>query len=390
MKRVLFSVLMVGAFATSYAQNNKVVSAYNYMKYDDELDKAKEAIDAASVHEQTSQKAKTWMYRGHVYSKLADSETFKTLHENPLQVAVESYLKAYTFDTKRIEMNDLNQGLASTLGRITNQGIQDFNAKNYVRAAQSFDSAIEGYKKFNVTDSLSYFYGAVAYKQIENTETAVNYFNKCIEIGFEGAQAYNYLTDIYSKAGNTEMYNKTVQEGRAKYPEDDGLLTAEINIALLGDDINKALENLKQAIAKSPDNSTLYYARGNMYEKLGNQKGDAGDAEGATANFDLAKADYVKAIEIDPNSFDANYNMGALIFNRAVKMMDLINQIKDNAKYSEEKKKADAIFLTSIPYLEKAHELDPADLSTMQSLKQLYVRSGNTEKYNAIKAELEN
>ena len=82
MKRILFSVLMVGAFTSSYAQNNKVVSAYNYMKYDDELDKAKEAIDLAIKHEQTKGKAKTWMYRGHVYSKLADSEQFKTLHEN--------------------------------------------------------------------------------------------------------------------------------------------------------------------------------------------------------------------------------------------------------------------------------------------------------------------
>jgi len=392
MKRILFSVLMVGAFTSTFAQNNKVVSAFNYMKYDDELDKAKEAIDAAILHEQTSAKAKTWMYRGHVYAKIAGSalEENKTLHDNPVQVAFDSYMKAYTYDTKRIEIGDLNQGLISIIGIITNQGIRDFNDKNYQRASKSFESAIAGSNKFSATDSLSYFYGAVAFKQIKNTEKAISYFNKCIEIGFEGAQAYNYLTDIYSETENTEMYNSTVKAGRVAYPNDDNLLTAEINIALQGDDVDKALANLDQAIAKAPDNATLYYARGNMYEKLGNQKYEASDKAGSQENFGLAKADYIKSIEIDPNSFDANYNMGALIFNDAVKMMDIINEIKDNAKYSEEKKKADAVFLSSIPYLEKAHALNSADTSTMLSLKQLYVRSGDTEKYNAIKAKLEN
>ena len=317
MKRILFSVLMVGAFTSTFAQNNKVVSAFNYMKYDDELDKAKEAIDAAILHEQTSSKAKTWMYRGHVYAKIAssESEANKKLHENPFQVAFDSYMKAYSYDTKRIEISDLNQGLISTIGNITNQGIRDFNDKNYEKASKSFESAIIGSNKFNATDSLSYFYGAVAFKQIKNTEKAVSYFNKCIEIDFEGAQAYNYLADIYSQSGETEMYNTIVKAGRAKYPNDDNLLTAEINIALQGDDVDKAIANLDQAIEKAPDNATLYYARGNMYEKLGNQKYEASDKAGAQENFGLAKVDYIKSIEIDPNSFDANYNMGALISN---------------------------------------------------------------------------
>ncbi|MBL4653630.1 MAG: tetratricopeptide repeat protein [Flavobacteriales bacterium] len=389
MKKVLFSILMVGIFTASFSQNNKVVSAYNYMKYN-ELDKAKEAIDQAVLHEQTKSKSKTWWYKGQVYSLIADSETFKGLHDNPLKVAVESFLKAYEFDTKRIEVNKLQSDLASALGRITNQGIQDFNAKNYDRASQSFDMSIKGSKKFNVTDSLSYFYGAVAYKQIKNDEKAIEYLNKCIEIDFEGAQAYNYLTSIYSNSENTEMYNKTVQEGRAKCPDDERLLTSEINIALQGDDVEKALENLNQAIEKSPDNSTLYYARGNMYEKQGNKYEEAGEIEKAKSNYDLAKTDYLKAIELDPNSFDANYNMGALIYNEAVKMMDVVNQIKDNNEYNKGKAIADKVFLTSIPYLEKAHEITPTDTSTMESLKTLYVRSGQVEKYNAIKAKLEN
>jgi hypothetical protein len=41
------------------------------------------------------------------------------------------------------------------------------------------------------------------------------------------------------------------------------------------------------------------------------------------------------------------------------------------------------------PYLERANKLNPTDESTLLSLKQLYVRTGETEKYEAIKKQLE-
>ena len=46
-------------------------------------------------------------------------------------------------------------------------------------------------------------------------------------------------------------------------------------------------------------------------------------------------------------------------------------------------------FKEAQPYLEKAHELNPADTNTMVSLKQLYARLNETAKYDAIKAKLE-
>ena len=87
MKKQIITIVAIIITTITFAQNSKVVSAYNYLKYD-ELDNAKEAIDAASTNASTVNKAKTWYYKGKVYQRLfeSDNEKFKTLHDNPSQV----------------------------------------------------------------------------------------------------------------------------------------------------------------------------------------------------------------------------------------------------------------------------------------------------------------
>ena len=69
-------------------------------------------------------------------------------------------------------------------------------------------------------------------------------------------------------------------------------------------------------------------------------------------------------------------------------MANKANEIKSNTEYAKAKEKFDAKFKESMPYLEKAHELNPEDTNTMVSLKQLYARLNETEKYEMINAKL--
>jgi hypothetical protein len=71
--------------------------------------------------------------------------------------------------------------------------------------------------------------------------------------------------------------------------------------------------------------------------------------------------------------------------NRAAFIYDKIADIKDDTKYNAAKKDADAIYLKAVPYFEKAHELRPDDTPTMQQLKKLYAKTGETAKYEAMK-----
>ena len=70
-KKKISFLIVIAVMLTSlvFAQSVKVQSTVNYLK-NRLLDKAKEAIDDASVHEKTLNDPKTWYYKGTVYLEL--------------------------------------------------------------------------------------------------------------------------------------------------------------------------------------------------------------------------------------------------------------------------------------------------------------------------------
>lgn len=111
MKRLSFVVGLFLCATFSYSQTKNVVSAWNSLKPEyNELDKAKEFIDKATVHSKTQVQAKTWYYRGLVYHKLynTDNSDFKRLHPNPLKEAFAAFIRAEQLDTKSRYKKDIH------------------------------------------------------------------------------------------------------------------------------------------------------------------------------------------------------------------------------------------------------------------------------------------
>ena len=134
----------------------------------------------------------------------------------------------------------------------------------------------------------------------------------------------------------------------------------------------EALKYLDMAIEQDPNNVTYYFAKGALYEKFGEEEN--------------AVAAYEKASEIDPTFFNAYYNLGALYYNKGVKQIEVANAVpaNENEKYEAELKKADVWFEKALPYMEKCREINPEDEMTLESLKNLYYRMKNMDKYNEI------
>lgn len=380
-------IFAMGISTILNAQNKNVVSAYNYLKYG-ELDKAKTAIDAAAAHEQTSAMSKTWFYRGNVYFAIFASteDKYKNLHPDALGEAYSSYLKAYDYDTKKIDINELNQAFASLVPPMFSKGVEHYNVKKWEDAISTFEKCISINKKFGHIDTLSYYNTALAAERAGAKDTAfdsfdekaVSYYKQCINLGYGGAKVYANLSDVYKKAQKEEEALKVIKEGRAKYPNEQDLITAEINYYLNKGMFEEALGNLGLAIQNDPQNPTFYFARGSIYDQR--------------KELEKAEADYKKAIELKSDYFDAHYNLGALYFNNGAEIYNQANDLplKEIKKAEELRAKATEKFNSALPYLEKAHELNPADRNTMISLKQLYVRTNQTEKYNKINEKLSN
>ena len=97
----------------------------------------------------------------------------------------------------------------------------------------------------------------------------------------------------------------------------------------------------------------------------------------------------MKAADLNPTYFDTQYNIGALLFNKGVTMVEKANEIMNIKEYEKAKNAADEQFAKSLPYIEKAHELDPDEIATMETLKILYYRMQMMEKHAVIVKKLD-
>jgi tetratricopeptide (TPR) repeat protein len=173
-------------------------------------------------------------------------------------------------------------------------------------------------------------------------------------------------------------------------------------LLLAGGKNEEATLALDAATKRDPNNENLYLALGSTYDNLANPRDENRKELPKPKNYNdyISKAEdsYKKGLTINPNNYELNYNLGALYFNQAAEMANQANNIKSNVEYDKAKQKYDQKFKDAEPYLSKALDNNPKksedDLNTydatLNSLKQLYVRTGETEKYNKIKALIDN
>ncbi len=141
-----------------------------------------------------------------------------------------------------------------------------------------------------------FFNRAYDESQKGNKETAIEYYNKAIELNPEYTKAYynrgvvyNNITE-YKKA--ISDYNKAIELN----PED---ATAYNNRGIAYDDIKdyeKAINDYTKAIELNPENATAYNNRGITYRHI--------------KDYKKAISDYTKAIELNPEHADAYNNRG--------------------------------------------------------------------------------
>lgn len=438
MKKLILAITAFFSMVSTYAQPAKVVSAYNYLRYYDQNKKVQDLLDAqknideAIAHEKSMNEAKTWYYRGNVYFAIANSKApeFADQKASANETALKSYMKALVLNFKDPELQklDLEKNPADVMKFFTalndkstkyvdqmwtadiigqkfpymansflNQGVDYFTkSKDYQKAMESFEAAVGVAALTGKVDTMSMYYTAMAAEKAGNKDKAIQLYEGLTQMKYQGdgdgPRIYLALSQLYKEKGDKDKSLKVLQAGRKAYPDDKNLILEELNHYLAAGKLNEALDNLNLAVSKDPNNHTLHFALGTVYDNLANPEKDKMQPTDAEYKDYIAKAEqaYKKAIEIKPDYFDAIYNLGALYFNQGVKINDAAQTIADNAKYAAEIKKADEKFNIALPYLEKALEIQPNDKNTLLSLKQLYARTGQTDKYKQVNDKLKN
>ncbi|MDD4645166.1 MAG: tetratricopeptide repeat protein [Bacteroidales bacterium] len=382
MKKIIFLLASVIGLSSAFGQSNKVVTAFNLMKPEyNELDKAKQAIDEASVHPKTSGEAKTWYYRGQVYYKIYQSKKpeFSNLDPNPLKQAYLSFVKAKELDVNKRFENELHFELTRTSADFFNKGSAEFEHKKFAESVESFETviAIGKLPYIHQLDTGSFFNAALAADEAGLNEKAIEYYNKSIELNYGGPEVFHYLALIYLEKGDSASALKSYEAGIQKYPDTSAnLYIAMINYYLGKKDVASAFGFVEKAIEKDSSNASLWQVYGRALEDRDTEK---------------AIAAYKKMIQLDPKNFNGYYNVGTVYFNQGVVANDKANAIplNDEAGYKAAVAIADNFFKEAMPYFEQAYEINKTDSDLLTGLKLLYYRFKMNDKLDEVQKRMD-
>jgi len=357
-----------------------VVSAYNANQDGDYL-KAAEFIDQAILDEKANVKEKTWRYRGNIYTNLASDSALYAQVPDALEKAAASFVKADELDVKQRYSSERMADIARGATIAGNSGISYFNSGVYGRAGELFVTASEMTMMLGAVDTMAIFNSALCFEKAAMYDRAVDQYMMCGGYGYQVPDVFLFAANIQKMEGDTAKALTTLQNARQDFPREQALIIEELNIYLVAGQFELAKENLMLAAEQDPTNEILWFSLGSVYDNLEMQD-EAVDA-------------YSKSLEIKEDYFDANYNLGALYFNKAVQMVNEANDMwkprmsKDEAtKQKELEDGGKAMFSTALPYLEKALEVEPEDRETLRSLRDIYARVGMDEKMLEVSAKL--
>ena len=305
-------------------------------------------------------------------------EELEPLEENPLQEALKSLEMAQKIDSVGKLSKKIKEDYEQLDKCFERLGIEAYYVPDYAASFKAFSSidiinskpVMEG----TVDTTLLFYAGMAAYRADMNKE-AIEYFEKAASYNYPEPELYIYMKVKYLELGDTANGIKALEKGFRLYPSNQMVLRELINYYLIADMAEEAMEYLKLAQAEDPTNLSYISAEGSLYDKMGDQE--------------KALETYQKCMDMDSTFFDAYYNTGVIYYNEAYQMYKDAENIRIAKDYGDAVDAADEVLAKSLPYMERAHEINPKDRQTMETLKTLYYRMQMNDKYEAIKAEID-
>jgi predicted Zn-dependent protease len=398
MKRITLLMLML-ATVVVYAQKpvkpnlNKIPTLWKEGK----LAEAKEMVDAATTYEKTMNDGKTYYYRGLVYAMLdtTSNESFKSLAQDPLTVAIESFKKADELDKKNsgyfiqdgVSIQTKEQQEEALANYYLNKGITEIQSDepNYDKVIAVLDKGIKVFESLvpkYANDTLTYYVQGLAASNGEKHDMAIESLGKYFAKGGKSKDAYILLYQVYSgPKENKEKALEVVREGKAKNGHSD-FSRLEIGLLIDLNRIGEAKDGLEAAVAKNPNDKILHFYLAYANSQL--------------KNIDAAKKHYLEALRIDPAYFEAQYYYAQLFLLPVEDLTKQINSLGISAKdaqkkrelYQERVKKSEE----AIPQLEKAEGMKANDnearIDVLEKLKLLYYYTADDAKSKVVTQKL--
>ena len=371
-----FFIVLLTLQTVAFGQSKNVRKASSALEKG-ELAEAKSMIDPAISDEKTKEDGKTWLLYGQVYQAIGDDSTNAVQADQPYEKAMEGYSKTMELEKEGSADYTLAEQMKEQVwANAVNKGAKMYSDKDYKNAITYFDVA----KMAKPQDTTAYIYAGISAQQDGQLDNAAtNYAYLVDSLDYTSKDFYNSLIYIYLvEQKDSEKALDYLQKAQEAFPDDPEFLKQEITVLINNEEYDKAEQQLTKAIESEPDNAILYYNRGYLYEQMGS-------GEQAVEN-------YKKASELDPQYFDATFNLAAYYYNQAAETLQRANNM-DLKEYEKSgaaiEDSAKVFFEQALTPLEKSMELKPDDEKVLTTLQTVYTRLGMEAKAEEVKTKLD-
>ena len=290
------------------------------------------------------------------------TETVK-IHPDPLTEANKALEEAIKLNADGKANSDILKVIETLKRAYEVEAVNAYESKNFKASHASFIEVLDLNKNplmKNRVDTVLIYYAGRAALENNDFKEANRLFEEAAANKFEDPLLYVFRKQSYFAAGDTAKGVDVIKEGFNKYPDNQPIMIELINYYLVANQSSEALRLLAAAKTTDPKNVSYPFAEGALYDKMG--------------NFEEAEKAYKVCLQMNPEFYDASYNLGVLYFNKAVKIYEEASKITDNVQFEKTQLLGDEMLKVAAPFMEKAYELQTTDKSSLETLKTIYYR----------------
>ena len=387
MKKVMILLAIVLTANVMMAQKKDRTDAFMYNK-NGQYDKAMVSIEKCINHEQflgmkPNDQSQAWLYRAAIYQNVLQSGDEELIAKAPdaLEIIYESLMNCmknpeFFEDNKQ----EIYQRVTSVMNTYYTKGADAYNAGNFAEAAPLFKKAYDIAKSLGSPDANDMLnFAATSALRAGDYNTALAYFNELKDNGVDSVDVYKHLAACYNGLGDSEQAMAMINAGLEKNPSDAGLILEKVNAYLKEGKGAEAVEDLNKLRELDPENAQLLFVLGTIYGDENNK--DVYDVE-------KARKFYEDALAINPDYYDATYNIGVLYTGMANKYIEEANEITGFSKAEQDQynsliEQANELLRTGLPYLQRAYEAQPSD-DVKNVLRSIYVKLNMMDEVKAL------
>ena len=312
------------------------------------------------------------------------------IYEDALAKALNAYAKANEVDAKQSKLKDVNAGIENIARKYVDEGLTCYMFGDLAGASVCFEKGADAAATapLNKIDTTAIYNAGFTAWMVQDYERAKTFFEKCLAVPYyhEGGEVYSKLADVYMKLGDNAKAVATLETGFTQFPQSQSILIGLINYYLENNENpDRLFELIAMAKQNEPNNASLYYVEGNIYNELRQaSKDDEAKVEEYIAK---AVAAYDACEGVNPAYEFGHIGKGVMYYNYAIELQEKAANELNDAKYMALVEKFEAALMNALAPFEKAYEVSADNnlkVNIAEYLKNIYYRfSTKGEQYEA-------